>query len=827
MPVKVETAPAPSIPKMMMQPYPEPVANDIFTRQYLASSLAWLPANNAGVLLGSVIVPQALASFDVLQLKLQDYAYTQMDVEVTCKIVCSQYHYGAILVGKSLGRPSAIGATPWSMDWRQFVQGGTILICNDKQSCTFDLNWHIPLTFMPNSSWASQLGTIYLFVFDKLASIDPNAPAQVLVQTWLRLKRIRLAGPDPAVGPPVMGVPLRGKLTRQSKRETISKEAEKKSGRGILTGVAEAVAHVAPMMASVPVVGEIAAAVGATAGVVAPIFKSLGWSKPTDVQMPTKVMPSGNQFLCNNKGADTALRIDEDLEDLISLHETTAPFGTWAPTILEFAKRLGLVDQFQWTASSAVSTKLKTYPVNYFFSADNAPSGAPQTYVVVPTPMAYITQYFGYARGSIKYAILCNGSSFVSGVLRVSYVPGATAPATMESYGGDLISRLVEVKGPTWIFFTVPYLAPFPWIMTQIMATGARQSGPFGPNEPSTTIHISKQNLGNLVISVAEPLVVTSTTVNPVVNISVFQGAGDDFQLKAFTGRQWTNGAQLKLQLGTSPIGSAVERQANMDEISAGEFPGLAALLKLERDEGYVYKALDYGFVQIMHRYSSAGENAGPTTSTPAHLWYHGINNNTVWNTQNNGDFLSELGILFRYWRGSLRYAYWRVNAVTVTVPPRLLVIPLFGNAQDEMSPGVMLIPKDQVNSQNAFAVEIPWRFNGPYQFVYGVPIESPTLFNEPWLLSFNSGTEAYQFARSAGDDFGLSGPMACPTMIWNTSTPSPLEKEKEEGLQLDLARERQNQQLLQKIRSAYGAVDARIRTESQKTTDEQTETSQ
>lgn len=787
-----------TLAREMQKAFPEPAADDLLSRNYLLNSTVWSTAATQGTQVTTVALPGAFASFDYLQKKLADFFYVQLDVEVEVKLVCSKYHYGALLISRSYGRAEATGLLPWTMDWRQRAGlDAAVLACNDVQACKMLFSWNLPSTFMVNSSWASQLGNLYIHVLHPIASIDPNPPNTVVVQTWGRIARIRLQGPDQLGGPPMMsGLPH---VSRQSRRGggTPEHEAREKAKEGILTQVAEATSQIAPHLSKIPVVGGIADTVGAVTKMALPMLRAFGWNKPTDISKPVPYFPAPMESVIHMAGSDPAVRLDDRIDDLTTMDETTCPFDSWSPDVYQYIRRLGYLQSGTWTAASAISSSLASWPVSPFYSADDA-QDVSGNYKVVPTPLAWMSQYFGFYRGSINYAIFVCGNSFLSGVLRVTYSPSGTFPATMENYGGDFVSRLVEVKGPTWILFTVPYLYSLPWNSLKPSPKLATTSAPrpFGANRSSCTYPTTVPTTGAVQITVAEPLVVTSTTVNPLVYFSIFQGAGADFQFRRFVGRD-KNAVTTISYYPPAPVGEEkprVEKQCDLVKLSQGAFAGLQEHTSLETDDGLVFNKRALPFVEILHRYS-----VGLFPQGSAGVFYIPVEPFWTTGTFVMDDFFSELVCLFRYWRGALRF--WRSGHaggdVVFNVVPQWdadLATPYFQPA-DMWAPGTWFDTEEANTVRGGSTIEVPWTSCLPYKGVFGMQ-GGP---GEPYNVRIDERAEsAAIYGHAAGDDFGLCGALPPPVITVATgTTPLVVSKEKQGGLQLGQVRERQKQDIL------------------------------
>jgi hypothetical protein len=751
-----------------MQVYKEPQTEDFFQRHYLLSSAVWSNASNPGTLVVSAKLPEVFAAFEVIQRKAADFHYARMDVDIDVRLVCSRYHYGAVLVSRSHGRAEDDSAYPWTLDWRQRAQmDGVILACGDKQGCTFEMKWTHHNTFCVNSAWGAEIGAVYVHVLNKLASTEPNPPNTVTVQIWGRMKNLRLAGPAPGVGPTLIaGGPHRLRAEKHSKKEgkTTQSEAVAKVKEGVLTRVAEATHQIAPHLSRLPLVGGLASVVGDVAGIAAPIFRSLGWNKPVNVATP---MPTYHPYAVEpyTAGSERAVVMAERLDDLTTMSGATAPIGDWAPSVYKYIRRFGYVQQGVWLSTDTLGTALVTIPVSPWYCADTALGNDPQVETTIPTPLAFMCQYFGFCRGSIRYAIFVCGNSFLSGVLRVTYVPDQTFPTVMENFGGDMISQLVTVQGPTWIYFTVPFLHASPWARLK----GGPKAGvslpdrPYGATVSTATYQPSDvARFGSLRITVAEPLVVTNTATDPVIYFTIFQAAGLDFQFKQYCGRD--SNITTTFLLPTAPIAKA-EKHSSLADLSEKQFPGLQAITATERDDGVVYNDRDLSFVELMHRYC---EGEWPNSVGNVELkidvmpFWHGA----TWYTYYE-DAMSEMCLCFRWWRGSIRYmtpnTMGQGDQIIAKYLPKWEVAML---QEDQYASGLARDHGLPRMTRGYSSFECPWMGITPYRPVW---LADPAV-GEQWQFRFTSNV-ACLILKAAGDDFGLSGPLPPPLVRYRTDT--------------------------------------------------------
>jgi len=197
-----------------------------------------------------------------------------------------------------------------------------------------------------------------------------------------------------------------------------------------------------------------------------------------------------------------------------------------------------------------------------------------------------------------------------------------------------------------------------------------------------------------------------------------------------------------------------------------------------------------------LHRYSNCGF-VGAAGDLPIRPWWYG---NTTVSPMNIApvDTLSELSILFMFYRGAMRFALVQNNAAAGTYGNVIHQAETGFNSADSMSRGVVYISAAEFTARGALSFETPWTLEGPYDFVYG---SNNTNFSTYHVFKYSTAASVGVF-RSVGDDFGLCGARPAPALTYNYFAPMEIEgftaERQVKGLQLNPSLSGANQHLLQ-----------------------------
>ncbi len=118
------------------------------------------------------------------------------------------------------------------------------------------------------------------------------------------------------------------------------------------------------------------------------------------------------------------------------------------------------------------------------------------------TPMAFVSGFFNYWRGSIRFKFKLVKTEFHSGRIAFAFFPGTTADFTKPEFVNRLI---VDIRETTEIELLVPYISKYPYLNFNEL-------------------------MGTLRIYVVDPLIAPDT-VSPNITILAEVAAGDDFEL--------------------------------------------------------------------------------------------------------------------------------------------------------------------------------------------------------------------------------------------------------------------------------------------------------
>jgi hypothetical protein len=130
-----------------------------------------------------------------------------------------------------------------------------------------------------------------------------------------------------------------------------------------------------------------------------------------------------------------------------------------------------------------------------------------------PTFLNYFSLPFQFWRGSITYQVFFFCSNFTSARFRLTWSPFHTAAVPILNQTGNIMSKVVEVRGDTHTTVTVPYAKPELWSTIQ-------KAGDL----------IDHRTQDNGVFQI-DRMSISSVAVDPIVSMLVYAHAGPDYQV--------------------------------------------------------------------------------------------------------------------------------------------------------------------------------------------------------------------------------------------------------------------------------------------------------
>lgn len=666
-------------------PFPKQVPSAILTRNYLVYETLWsdfIPAGNLefpALLLAQSAIIDALSSF----------LYFRAGIKLEIRMNSTPYHMGAIMVS---WLPCTLVVNPPLFQASAFRP--ITLSASTQQAATTTIPYLSPKTWINLDEYdGGEICTVYLNTLAELITTSPDVSTDVHVQVYASFCDVEVAGYVPSIPSRV----TKGKVTRVipqaevrtagSRNDPVNQEAQNKTRTGTAT-VPSLGYFIRPLLRQIPIIG----------GIIDPIidvFKVIFgvMDKPTGVPVVQPVSFDMSRDMSQAAGVDNA--------QTLSLYPT--------PSVSRIKGLMGgETSDMSFNQLASIPMLHKTYildtaqtqfSIHCVPEATDNPEGRPDFLFVA-------FQCHQWWRGSIKYYFQFFTTAFTSCRVRISlnYVNWTSSVTT----SGDIISKIVDIKGDTNVSITVPYLAETHW---------------------------RRQNVDDtfpiLVTELITPIIGQSQVSDSTIYVCVWRSGGPDMQFSLVT----------PVPIFTSES-RVVIPQCDIRSTFKKSFDPIIDGCSHTMEKGFVQCEISGAISDVLKRYvlDVTDNNTFPTPLQVITLQM------STW---------SWLSHIWMFWRGSRRKKHFAGGD-----PGTLFTVcPTSDFYATHSSGGNMTVP----NVYPIVGTEIPWYHNMPYYFVY--PLTAAITSDVPiGITAFGSTIEFSSFI-AAGEDFQL-GFLTAPLSI-------------------------------------------------------------
>lgn len=342
-----------------------------------------------------------------------------------------------------------------------------------------DASGDTPVGSVSNQQW----GVAWLYAYLPL-TIAPSTPIPTYT-TWLHLEDIEIVG--------VQGYPLTP-LVPQAK-DTLSKEEVRP-----ITGALNAGSRAMTLLGfGIPAISSFTGTAAWALRAAANLASSFGWSKPTYLDAPTRMIVTTQTYQHNCDGFDATYNLgmfsDNHIVPLPGFAGTDVDemafayiLGQWAqigyytlsPSDLQGALKWGvpLTPRAMWFNEGPV-----LFPVNL------APTEAGQPPAVLTTPVFHLANVFNLWKGSFEFRIKIAKTKFHTGRLLLAYCPisgqhditltsGLLAPNIFNA-PLDYPSAIWDLREGNEFTFCCPFVSQYSYLKVGTMLNDVQDYGNF------------------------------------------------------------------------------------------------------------------------------------------------------------------------------------------------------------------------------------------------------------------------------------------------------------------------------------------------------------
>lgn len=487
----------------------------------------WLATNSDAVeLIKEVSLPGDWLKSQMIKEKLSGFRYFKCNFKIRVQVNAQPFNAGYLLMTYiPLHRQNTV--TPTNVSTFSGLTGyrRVMLDLSEDTSAELVVPFNNVVSHFDLIEAMGYLGVVKLYVYSPLTGSD-NVDGTV----WITAEDVEVSLPtglpitDYIPKPEVHRGPAQaGPLPKKDSKMRMQQSPK----RGVISSVADGVGQVASVLKSVPVIGSIAETVEWGSEIVGGIASFFGFSKPTDYRPAQKetLVVAGN--FANYDGDSKAKSLA-----FFSENETEIPievFGTEQDE-MSFSHILAqpvYLTRFKMQQTNKQGTVIWKWPVDPASCQKSIPNDptkapyAPGRYIQQNTYLSYLSNFFKYYRGSIRYHVRIVKTAFHSGRIRVFVVPGATVETPIESIDFNKVHSVVyDIRDTTTFDIEVPYKWNTPWkAVNGVFRELAKAPQNLTPNRPTAMVYVQVVN------ALRNP-----STAADTIDFVVETSAADDFQ---------------------------------------------------------------------------------------------------------------------------------------------------------------------------------------------------------------------------------------------------------------------------------------------------------
>lgn len=420
--LKITSAPS-TIERSIAKPFDTETPIQLLTRMYQISSFNW----EATSTYWQFNFPAALLAIPNIANVLQRFRYIRAGVRILIRMNSTQFMQGSLIGG---WLPCWNAAAPPPDAFKLSGMSSFVLGASTQQSVTIDIPYLNPkdwLTIPYTTDTDSRIAVLWLRVLNQLQATGSACSAVVPMTVFAQFTNVT----------------VEGFVSQSSKTMTHSDESETMNYKGI--DVKAAVKAVSPIIRSAPVIGPMLDA--------ATILLDL--AKPVNQEASKPMYATIGQNLALTTGLDYSEQFTMYPNANVAQSQLFGGMETSHMAVSKLAQIPMLHYQFSFT-----DTNTQFYfPVTPFYRNGSN----------TPDYFYSVAKAFRYWRGSIKYSFYFVMPQFYSCRARILLHNLQADPVEL----GDVISKIVDLKGETWVDIMVPYLRPTTWVETKQDAVAA------------------------------------------------------------------------------------------------------------------------------------------------------------------------------------------------------------------------------------------------------------------------------------------------------------------------------------------------------------------
>uniref|UniRef100_A0AAT9JPP3 Capsid polyprotein VP90 n=1 Tax=Reticulitermes speratus dicistrovirus TaxID=3032235 RepID=A0AAT9JPP3_9VIRU len=447
---------------------------DFLSRPVVITSGAWAASQTAGSQLYTANFPESLISNSMYQDKLRGFVGLRATLVVKVQVNSQPFQQGRLMLQYipyaqyMTNRVSLVNASLTGRSGCPRVD----LDLSVGTEIEMRIPYVSPHMYYNMITGQGSFGTIYLVVYSQLRD-QITGTGSVEYTVWAHFEDVDVQFPTGAnvfTG----SAPNENEIGR-SKREIGDVDGEPITAQGGGTETEQLKRNNSPSsglgqiseglstLSRLPAIGNVFAKASWVAGNASNILKILGWSKPTSQGDVCESKLRTAMRMANYDGVDSSHKMALSSENQL---ETKSGLAGTSADEMELSHVLSVPNywhRFTWATTDATGKELFT---DYVTPMKIKPWSSTITDRFLATHLGFVSNTFGFWRGSLIYTFKFVKTQFHSGRLAISFIP-YYYNSTISTGTPDLSRSqrvIVDLRTSTEVSFTVPYVSSRMWM---------------------------------------------------------------------------------------------------------------------------------------------------------------------------------------------------------------------------------------------------------------------------------------------------------------------------------------------------------------------------
>lgn len=505
---------------------------DFLQRPQPVGEISWSSIDARGTTLLSLDFPIVLLQLVQLAQKIIGFKFFRCKKAVVTLLPNAQPFQQGILALRNIPLPSQDLAFDSQLDTMTTFTGleGCELSLSDLNDSTLDIPFVFPVPSIDiTQSPIPVFGRFEARVLSEL--YGPTLTFTVLAH----FEDVEVSMPTSELPAEELIAPVRKAMAvRMNKHVGVSEKEQQNSGT--ISGLLAAGGSIATMLSGIPLIGELASTIGVGLNLGASLAALFGFSKPTSDKPSQLVKIQIADGMQNADGVDAGHNMGLLSRNHINLSEEVFGEKFDEMALAAIQKIPALTGQFSWGITDAPGKLLAQYNLNPVTLGTVITNSPPlRKYAMIP--LAWLSSFFNYWRGSYNFRLLIAKTRFHAGKIVIVYFNSDTnLPTVMEDANYYNYTKIIDLQTTSEILFKVPYIQTEPWKNVDTSSTYSSSSGKIGIYSLTT---LSR-----------------TENVRDTIDFNVFVHGGADFKF-SMPRRPTYNGAFLRpFVASTSLIGA-------------------------------------------------------------------------------------------------------------------------------------------------------------------------------------------------------------------------------------------------------------------------------